>query len=65
AKPASSVFPDRGYIIPERFKPNLAQFDIDGDGKLSREEAEKMPAPLQESLNQLLQRAQTAKRKSK
>jgi hypothetical protein len=64
-KPASALFPERGYIIPERFKPTLTQFDTDSDGKLSREEAEKMPAPLQDRLNQLLQLRQTSKGKSK
>jgi hypothetical protein len=63
SKQASSVFPADGYSIPERFKPALAHFDTDSDGKLSREEFEKMPAPLQERLDQILQLRQSAKGK--
>ncbi len=63
SKQASAVFPAGGYTIPQRFTPALARFDTDSDGKLSREEAEKMPAPLQERLNQLLQLRESAKGK--
>ncbi|MBI3839845.1 MAG: ascorbate-dependent monooxygenase [Planctomycetia bacterium] len=60
SKQASSSFPTGGFAIPERFRTGLAPFDSDNDGKLSREEAEKMPVPAQQRLQKMIQLNQTA-----
>ncbi len=42
--------------IPERFKDVLGRFDLDQDGKLSREEIDAMPVGLRQRVRQAIQR---------
>ena len=54
-------FPPGGIPIPERFKDVLAQFDSDTDGKLSRAEVDKMPAPMKQRVEDSVRKSRAGK----
>ncbi len=57
-KPAEkSVVPPDGVKIPERSKEVLGRYDTNGDGKLTQDEIDAMPAALRERVLQAIRRA--------
>ena len=51
-------FPDAGIQIPENVRQLFGNFDLDGNGTLSRDEADKMPAAAREMVMQSWNRSQ-------
>jgi hypothetical protein len=45
-----------GFPIPDQFQERLGRFDKNGDGKLSSEEIDAMPAAARERVRQAIQR---------
>src|SRR5205085_1566663 len=47
---------DKGFMIPEQHKDRMKLFDLDGDGRMSREEFEKIPAQIQDRVREEIRR---------
>ena len=53
-KPEKPTVPPGGVPIPDRFKALLGRYDLDGDGKLSEAEIEKMPPEWRERVYEFI-----------
>jgi hypothetical protein len=55
------AFPEAGIPIPANIRPLIAKFDLNGDGTLSREEADQMPSAARAAVMKGVARQQKSK----